>query len=127
MMFPTNRRQCNVSVSFPVTIWAAISVCACASAMGRGCSCRTHFAMASILFRTFGFLLILFVVIYIGMQNTHQVAFRFDLLMNKPAQMSAALIYFTVFAVGVIGGTLLNAGGSAKGGQSEGGKSKSKK
>ncbi len=86
------------------------------------------FFMASIIFRTFGLLLITFIVIYIGMENTHQVAFHFDLLLDKPAQTSAAIIYFAVFAVGVIAGTLLNAGGSGKGaGQSEGGKSKGKK
>lgn len=66
--------------------------------------------MASIIFRTFGFLLILFVVVYIGTENTHSIDFRFSLLLDKPVRTSAALAYFAVFAVGVIGGTLLNAG-----------------
>lgn len=66
--------------------------------------------MASILFRTFGFLLILFVVIYIGTENTHAIEFRFPLLLDKPARTSAALVYFSVFAVGMFGGALLNLG-----------------
>lgn len=86
--------------------------------------------MASIIFRTFAFLVILFLVVYIGMENTHQIAFRFSLLLDKPVQTSAALIFFAVFAVGVIGGTLLNAGRASAGGRSgadrEGG-SRSKK
>jgi uncharacterized membrane protein YciS (DUF1049 family) len=69
--------------------------------------------MTSAIFRTFGFLLILFVVIYIGTENTQIVDFRFSLLLDKPARTSASLVYFTVFAVGVIGGTLLNAGRSS--------------
>jgi uncharacterized membrane protein YciS (DUF1049 family) len=68
--------------------------------------------MASIIFRTFGFLLILFVVVYIGTENTQTIDFRFSLLLDKPVRTSAALAYFAVFAVGVIGGTLLNAGRS---------------
>ena len=76
--------------------------------------------MAAVLFRTFAFLLILFLVVYIGTENTHQISFRFGLLLDKPAQTSAALVYFAVFAVGVIGGTLLNAGRSSAGGRSSG-------
>jgi len=71
--------------------------------------------MASIIFRTLGFLLILFVVVYIGTENTHTIDFRFSLLLEKPVRTSAALAYFAVFAVGVIGGTLLNAGRASSG------------
>ena len=76
--------------------------------------------MASVIFRTFAFLLILFLVVYIGTENTHQISFHFGLLLDKPAQTSAALVYFAVFAVGVIGGTLLNAGHGSGGGRSSG-------
>ncbi len=72
--------------------------------------------MVSAIFRTFAFLLILFLVVYIGTENTHQIAFRFGLLLDKPAQTSAALVYFAVFSVGVVGGTLLNAGRASSGG-----------
>ncbi|NDC74694.1 hypothetical protein EBZ70_05255 [bacterium] len=86
---------------------------------------------AAIFFRTVLFLLILFVVIYIGTENTQTVDFHFSLLLAKPARTSASLVYFAVFAVGVVGGTLLNAW-AAKGdgrGKSEavGGRSKKKK
>jgi preprotein translocase subunit SecG len=76
--------------------------------------------MASVLFRTVALLVILFLVVYIGTENTHQTAFHFGLLLDKPAQTSAALVYFAVFAVGVIGGTLLNAGRGSAGGRSSG-------
>jgi uncharacterized membrane protein YciS (DUF1049 family) len=80
--------------------------------------------MLSVILRTLGFLLILFVVVTIGMDNTHRIEFRYPLLLSKPAQTSAALIYFSVFAVGVIGGTLLHAKG---GSGSSGGDSRPKK
>ena len=83
--------------------------------------------MISVIFRTFAFLLILFVVVYIGTENTQAIDFRFSLLLDKPARTSAALIYFAMFAVGVVGGTLLNAGGGKGKGAKDGEKSKSKK
>jgi preprotein translocase subunit SecG len=85
---------------------------------------------AATFFRTTFFLLILFVVIYIGTENTQTIDFHFSLLLGKPARTSAALVYFVVFAVGVIGGTLLNAwAGKADGrgkAEAEGGRSKKK-
>lgn len=85
----------------------------------------------AVLFRTVFFLFILFVVIYIGTENTQTVDFHFSLLLDKPARTSAALVYFAVFAVGVIGGTLFNAGaGKSDGhgkGEAEGGRAKKKK
>jgi preprotein translocase subunit SecG len=85
----------------------------------------------AVLFRTIFFLLILFVVIYIGTENTQTIDFHFSLLLDKPARTSAALVYFAVFSVGVIGGTLFNAGaGKSAGrgkGEDEGTKSKKKK
>ncbi len=72
---------------------------------------------AKALIRTFLFLLILFVVIYVGTENTQRVDFRFPLLLDKPVRASAAWIFFAVFAVGVFGGTLLHAGGGSDGGK----------
>ncbi len=79
---------------------------------------------AAIFFRTLGFLLILFVVVYIGTENTQQVNFHFSLLLDKPISTNAALVYFAIFAIGVIGGTLLNAGQSAKADREGTGKTK---
>ncbi len=85
----------------------------------------------AVLFRTIFFLLILFVVIYIGTENTQTIDFHFSLLLDKPARTSAALVYFAVFSVGVIAGTLFNAGAGKSGargkGEDEGGRSKKKK
>lgn len=64
---------------------------------------------AKAVFRTVIFLLILFVVVYVGTENTQTIDFRFPLLLNRPVRASAALIFFGVFAVGVIGGSLLHA------------------
>lgn len=63
------------------------------------------------LLRTFLFLLLLFVVIYVGKENTHSIDFRFPLVLGRPVRASAAVIFFAVFAIGVLGGTLLHAGG----------------
>lgn len=82
----------------------------------------------SVLFRTIVFLCILFVVIYIGTENTQSITFNFSLLLDKPARTSAALVYFAVFAVGVIAGTLFNSGaGKSAAGRGEPDKSAKKK
>ena len=56
---------------------------------------------------------------------------HFSLLLDKPVRTSAALVYFAVFAVGVIAGTLFNAGagkGEGRGkAEAEGGRAKKKK
>ena len=63
--------------------------------------------------RTIGFLIILFLVVFVSIENTHTVDFHFSLAFAKPVRSSAAIVYFAMFAAGVIGGTLLN-GGSSK-------------
>ncbi len=72
-----------------------------------------------ILFRTIVFLLLLFVVIYTAMVNTDEIKFSFPLLLAKPVQAPAPIIFFAIFAVGVLAGTVLNAGGGKKGSGSE--------
>ena len=71
---------------------------------------------AKTFFRTLGFLLILLLVILISKDNTQPAEFRFPLLFDKPIHASATFIYFAMFAVGVVGGTLLNNGGGSGGG-----------
>lgn len=81
---------------------------------------------AQTFFRTIGFLIILFLVVFVSIENTHRIDFHFSLVSEKPVRYSAAVIYFAMFAVGVVGGTLLhNSGGKsgARGGDS-GGKKK---
>lgn len=72
-------------------------------------------------------LCILFAMLYVGMNNTHAIDFNFPVAgttAEKPIHASAALIFFGMFAVGLIGGTILNSGvgGGAK--RNGGGKEK---
>jgi uncharacterized integral membrane protein len=60
------------------------------------------------IFRTIGFLLILFLVVFVSIENTQVIDFRFSLATDKPLRASAAIVYFAMFAAGVVGGTLLN-------------------
>ena len=69
--------------------------------------------------RTIGFLIILFLVVFVSIENTNTIDFHFSLAFTKPVRSSAAIIYFAMFAAGVIGGTLLN-GGSSKPASSRG-------
>lgn len=64
-----------------------------------------------ILIRTLLFLAILFVMVVVGMENTKAIEFRFQMLWPKPVVQPAAFIYFAVFAIGVVAGTLLHFGG----------------
>jgi preprotein translocase subunit SecG len=94
---------------------------------GTARSGRLNFSMnAQTFFRTIGFLIILFLVVYVSIENTQIIDFRFSMLADKPLRSSAAIIYFAMFAVGVIGGTLLhNSGGKSGGrGSESGGKRK---
>ncbi len=62
------------------------------------------------------FLALLFVMLYVGMNNPQPIDFHFPLAGTtdkKPIHESAAIIYFGVFAVGVLAGTLLH---TSKGG-----------
>ena len=70
--------------------------------------------------RTIGFLIILFLVVFVSIENTHTVDFHFSLAFPKPVRSSAAIVYFAMFAAGVVGGTLLNGGSSGKPASSRG-------
>ena len=76
-----------------------------------------------VLFRSIVFLAILFVMLYIGVNNRQAAAFYFPVLMDKKLTTDAAMIYFGMFAGGVIAGTLLTAGS----GKGRGSPSKSEK
>ena len=53
-------------------------------------------------------------MLYAGVNNTESISFSFP--PNNAIREPAAWIFFGVFAVGVLGGTLLHAGGGRKGG-----------
>lgn len=73
--------------------------------------------MFKAILKTFVLLIILFVMLYVGMNNGHEIDFRFPLAGmtdKKPVHASAALIYFGVFAIGVLAGTMLHTSSSKK-------------
>ena len=77
--------------------------------------------------KTFALLVILFVMLYVGMNNTQEIYFHFPIAgttTKTPIHASAALVYFGIFAVGVLAGTILH---SAGGGGDKGGKKSSSK
>ncbi|MEO7597320.1 MAG: hypothetical protein ABIV50_00185 [Opitutus sp.] len=68
--------------------------------------------------KTVLFLALLFVMLYVGMNNTKPIDFQFPIVgitAKDPIHQAAAIIYFGVFAVGVLAGTLLH--GGSKGGR----------
>lgn len=72
--------------------------------------------------KTFALLAILFVMLYVGMNNGHEIDFHFPIAgttAKAPIHASAALIYFGIFAIGVLAGTMLHFGGG--GGRKSGG------
>ena len=79
--------------------------------------------------KTIALLVILFVMLYVGMNNTHAIDFQFPVAgatTKTPIHASAALIYFGIFAVGVLAGTILTVGSSGgKGGSNGSGAKKS--
>ena len=78
--------------------------------------------------KTVTFIVILFVMLYVGMNNTHQISFRFPVAgvtEKTPLHASAALIYFGMFAVGLLAGTILAVGsGGGRGSRKSFGKEK---
>jgi len=75
--------------------------------------------------KTIALLAILFVMLYVGMNNGHVIDFQFPVAgttSKDPIRTQAALIYFGVFAVGVLAGTILTFGSGGKGGGAGGGK-----
>ncbi len=80
--------------------------------------------MIKAVLKTLALLAILFVVLYVGMNNGHEIDFHFPIAgttAQKPIRASAAVIYFGLFAFGVIAGTLLHFGGGGGGGGKKGG------
>lgn len=78
--------------------------------------------MVKAVVKTVALLAILFVMLYVGMNNTHTIDFHFPVAgttTKAPIHASAAVMYFGVFAAGVLAGTILWVGG--KGGARKGG------
>ncbi len=75
--------------------------------------------------KSIAFLAILFVMLYVGLNNTKEIDFNFPIAgttAKNPIRQAAGIIYFGMFAVGVLAGTLLHSGGGGggkKGGSKE--------
>ena len=74
------------------------------------------------LLRLLAFLAIFFVMVYVGMSNTGKITFAFPIALEHDLRAPACLIFFGIFAVGMLGGAVLTAGG---GGGSGGGRARS--
>ncbi|MST94457.1 MAG: hypothetical protein EXS33_04155 [Pedosphaera sp.] len=64
--------------------------------------------------KSIAFLILLFVMLYVGMNNPEKIDFSFPIASREKIHAAAALIYFGVFAVGVLAGTMLHSGGGRK-------------
>lgn len=86
--------------------------------------------MLKAVIKTIALLVILFVMLYVGLNNTHAIDFHFPVVgttAQEPIRASAGLIYFGIFAVGFLAGTILavGSGGGRRGeGRAAGGKAK---
>jgi uncharacterized membrane protein YciS (DUF1049 family) len=68
-----------------------------------------------VLFRVIVFLAILFVLLYIGSHNRQSVDFNFPILLDKKWTDEGGIVFFVMFAAGVLAGALLTAGSGGKG------------
>jgi len=71
------------------------------------------------IFKLVVFLATLFVILYIGVNNRQSADFNFPLLLDKKATTDAWEIYFGMFAIGVIAGAVLMAGGGRTKGKAD--------
>ncbi len=71
---------------------------------------------AKLLFKTLFLIVILLLLVMMGLNNQQSVSFGLKPLLKKPVAQPAAIMYFACFAVGLITGTVLTAGGGKKGG-----------
>jgi uncharacterized membrane protein YciS (DUF1049 family) len=67
--------------------------------------------------KTLCVLVIFFAMVYMGMNNTREIDFNFPIAgttAKSPLHAPAALIYFGVFAIGMLAGMVLHTGGGSK-------------
>jgi uncharacterized integral membrane protein len=76
---------------------------------------------AKVILKTIFLIVVLLLLVLMGMHNQTTITFTLPPLLTKTISQPAALMYFGFFAVGVLTGTILTAGGGKRGG---GGKSK---
>ena len=77
--------------------------------------------------KTIALLAILFVMLYVGMNNTHVIDFHFPvagITEKRPVHAPSGLIYFGIFAIGLLAGTILSFGNKGGGGRKSSAKDK---
>ncbi|MBC8095629.1 MAG: hypothetical protein H7Y43_07440 [Akkermansiaceae bacterium] len=72
-----------------------------------------------LLLKTLFMIAILSLLVLMGMNNRQTVELSLPPLVPKIQRLPAALMYFSFFAVGVLTGTVLTAGGKKGGGKSK--------
>jgi uncharacterized integral membrane protein len=68
-------------------------------------------ANAKLILKTLFLIVILLLLVLMGMGNRGTVTFHLPIFMSRAVTAPAALMYFAFFAVGVLTGTILTAGG----------------
>jgi hypothetical protein len=71
--------------------------------------------IAKLLLKPIFLVLVLSLLVIMGMHNRQMVPFSLPPIVSHPVSQPAALMYFAFFAIGVITGTVLTAGGGKKG------------
>ena len=69
---------------------------------------------AKLLFKTIFLIAILLLLVLMGMNNRQTVDFALPPILPQKQTQPAAIMYFSFFAVGVLTGTILTAGGGGK-------------
>lgn len=69
-----------------------------------------------LLFKTLFVIVVLLLLVLMGMNNRQIITFTLPPLLEKTVKQPAAIMYFAFFAIGVLTGTVLTAGGKKGGG-----------
>ena len=70
---------------------------------------------AKLLLKTVFLIVILLLLVLMGMNNRQSISFTLPPLLKQKIEQPAAIMYFAFFAVGVLSGTILTAGGKKSG------------
>ena len=74
-----------------------------------------------VLFKMLFIILVALLLVLMGMNNHHKIDFTLPPFLTRVIQQPAALMYLAFFAVGLLTGTIMTAGGGKKGGSAKSG------